>query len=119
MASGADWSWSGPISWLLVIVGWLVINGQHNRRETRKEIRSALNDLYEMLNEIEDEAFTYHTGAGDSALSRRIKRRVSQIHSRVNLAFINTIETRCGKEIASFRKAVTLHNFDTAAHKSL
>lgn len=119
MTSGTEWSWTGPISWLLVIVGWLVINSQHNRRETRKEIRAALNDLYEMLNEIEDDAFKYHTGGGDAALSRKIKRRVGQLHSRVNLAFINTIDTRCGSEIAAFRKAVTLQNFDTVSHTAL
>lgn len=118
MTSKAEWV--GPlISWGLVIVGWLVINTQHNTRETRKEIRAALNDLYEMLNEIEDDAYKYHTGPGDPVLSRKIKRRVGQIFTRINLAFKNAVECRCSYEVATFRKAVTLHNFDTAVHKPL
>jgi hypothetical protein len=102
-----------------VIVGWIVINAQHNRRETRKEIRAALNDLYDMLNDIEDDAFVYHTGAGDPVLSRRIKRKLGQIFARVNLALVKTIDLRCASEIGAFRRAVTLHNFDTARHQSL
>jgi len=119
MANGGEWSWSGPISWALVILGWLVINWQHNKRETRKEIRAAFNGLYEMLNEIEDDAFSYHTGNGDPALSKRIKRRLGQIHSRINLAFMTTIRERCSREVFAFRRAVTLQNFDTVSHNSL
>lgn len=117
MASGLDWS--APISWALVIVGWIVINAQHNKRETRKEVRAALNDLYDLLNEIEDEAFTYHTGTGDALLSRRIKRQLAQIFPRLHLALLKTIDVRCASEIGAFRRAVTLHNFDTAGHRAL
>ena len=117
MASGSDWG--SAVSWLLVILGWIIINTQHNRRETRKEIRAALNNFYELLNEIEDDAITYHTSSGDPVLSRRIKRRLSQLYRRVNLAFQDTIECQCASQITAFRRAVTLHNFDTATYTQL
>lgn len=114
-----EFDWSGPVSWALIIFGWLVVNAQHNSRETRKEIRAALNDLYEILNGIEDDAFAYHTGHGDPALSRRIKRCLGQIYPRIILAFMGTIKFQCAREVANFRQAVTLDNFDTATRRSL
>lgn len=113
-------AWAAVISWLLVILGWFIINRQNNIRETRKEIRAALNQFYDVLNEIEDDAVTYHSGgAGDPVLSRRIKRRLGQLHGRAGLALGSTIECSCSREIWLFRQAVTLENFDTAAHKML
>lgn len=105
------------VSWCIVIIGWLIINHQHNSRETRKEIRASLVELYKLLDVIEADAFAYHTGAADQALSRKIKRELDQIYARVSLALAKTITCDCSKEITSFRKSITLENFETANFK--
>jgi len=103
-----------------VIFGWWVVNRQHNKREERKEVRAALNALYELLNQIEADAFDYHTSeVANLSLSRKIKRQLSQIYTRVNLAFQNVVECNCARDVTTFRQAVTLQNFDDANHKAL
>lgn len=114
-----EFDWSGPVSWGLVVVGWLVINQQNNKRETRKEIRSALSALYELLHTIEDKALKYHTGNGDPLESRTLKRHLAQIYPRVGLAFQSTIDCKYSREVFAFRQAVTLRNFDTASFAAL
>jgi len=103
---------------VLVVCGWLVINQQNNTRETRKEIRAALLDLYKLLDEIEDDAFTYHTGVGDAALARKIKRNISQISPRIKLALRDRVECKYTHQLSAFRKSITLVNFESTAFES-
>jgi hypothetical protein len=106
--------WGNVVSWILIVAGWAVINAQNNSRETRKEIRAALLDLYELLDEIEDDAFSYHTGTtGDAALARKIKRNISQISTRIKLALRDKLECEYARPLVAFRKSITLSNFDS------
>lgn len=111
----AELDFGDAISWIIVVVGWLIINRQHNNRETRKEIRASLMDLYRLLDSIEADAFAYHTTEPDVALARKIKRELDQIYSRVRLALSDTVTCDSSKQISEFRKSITLHNFDTVS----
>jgi hypothetical protein len=105
--------WGNAISWSLIVVGWVIVNRQNNDRETRKEIRAALLDLYKLLDEIEDDAFAYHTGTSDPVLARKIKRSISQIAPRIKLALRNRLECKYSHPLFEFRKSITLTNFET------
>jgi len=53
--------WTQIVTWLLVIAGWLLVNHQNNIREKRKEIRTILDKIQSLLDEIEIQAVNYHT----------------------------------------------------------
>lgn len=106
--------WGSVVSWLIVLVGWVVVNRQHNNRETRKEVRASLLDLYGHLDEIEDDAFEYHTQDGDPLLGRQLKRDIDQIYMRIRLSLRGPMTCSYAPQLAAFRQSVTLQNFDTA-----
>lgn len=58
----AWWSSLAPIvSWVLVILGWKVINKDNNTREKRHEMRSALDALIADISQLELSAHQYYT----------------------------------------------------------
>jgi hypothetical protein len=105
--------WGNVVSWGLIILGWVIVNRQNNNRETRKEIRAGLLDLYKLLDEIEDDAFIYHTEIGDPVVARKIKRSISQIAPRIKLALRKRVECKYGFPLYAFRQSITLSNFET------
>jgi len=108
-------SWAGQsISWIVIFIGWAVVNYQNNCRETRKEIRAALLDLYKLLDGIEDAAFEYHTKTGDPVIGRKIRRDIQQISSRIIMARRGPMKIDYAKLLAAFRKSITYDNFDSA-----
>lgn len=110
-----DMSWlAQPISWILIVAGWMVVNSQNNRRETRKEVRASLLELYKLLDDIEDAAYEYHTTDGDAGEARKIVRAIQQIAPRIIMARRGPIKFQYTKPLATFRKAITFENFDTS-----
>jgi hypothetical protein len=107
--------WTDIVSWLIIFAGWIVVNRQNNSRETRKEVRASLLDLYEHLDQIEVDAFAYHTGTGDVLLAHKLKRDIDQVVPRIKLALRGPMTTcRYGKQLIAFRQSITLQNFDSA-----
>ncbi len=103
------------VTWLFVVVGWFLVNGHNNRRETRKEIRQALLGLYKLLDDIETDATTYHMGATpDKVLARKIRRDIQQIAGRVHLAQRGKLTFQYSGPLARFRQSITGQNFDDA-----
>ena len=108
-------SWfAQSISWVLIVAGWMVINNQNNRRETRKEVRASLLELYKFLDEIEDSAYEYHTTDGDTGKARKILRAIQQIAPRIIMARRGPIVFHYTKALTNFRRAITFENFDTS-----
>ena len=105
------------LSWILIIAGWVVVNDQNNKRETRKEVRASLLELYRILDEIEDAAYEYHTTDGDAGKARKIVRAIHQIAPRIIMAKRGPIKFHYTRVLADFRRAITFENFDTAAFK--
>lgn len=108
-------SWlAQSISWVLIAAGWVVVNDQNNKRETRKEVRTSLLELYKVLDEIEDAAFEYHTTDGDAGKARKIVRAIQQIAPRIIMARRGPIKFHYTNALAGFRRAITFTNFDTS-----
>jgi hypothetical protein len=103
------------ISWIVIFVGWYIVNRQNNNRETRKEVRASMLSLYRHLDEIEIDAIAYHTGDGDPLLARKIKRDIDQIPARIALAQRGSMKCRYSMYLIQFRQAITLNNFDSAS----
>jgi hypothetical protein len=106
------------VTWLLVITGWVIINYQHNKRETRKEVRAQINRLRDMLGELEELAKQYHTAAQHSEPeAKRIKLMLQRVS--YELEYLNLLD-RIDRDISmiALRKAITYHNFDSQKHVS-
>lgn len=105
-----------PITWLIVIVGWMVINDQNNKRETRKEIRARIDIVRKWIESAEIKAIEYHTSENNPPLARSIKSDIARISSTVN-SIENILENDLPFLIFRFRSAVTLENFDATEHR--
>jgi hypothetical protein len=103
------------VSWVLIVAGWVVVNHQNNKRETRKEVRASLLEVYKLLDEIEDAAYEYHSTDGDAGKARKIVRAIQQIAPRIIMARRGPIKFKYTKALADFRRAITFSNFDTSA----
>jgi len=98
---------------LLVVIGWIIVNHQNNKRETRKECRSLIDDAKAAVIDVAAKAVLYHTEA-KKELSVEI------------LAAIDALEIECERLPnwvkgcplmgchAAFANAMTGGDFDSA-----
>lgn len=107
--------WSQVITWLVIITGWYVVNDKNNDREKRKEVRSLIDSIQNMLDDIEKEAIQYHTNNQSEELSFQIKRNLNNnLSSKVKVLKLKGFEIgKCDKYRKKLRQAITLNNFDT------
>lgn len=104
------------VTWILVIAGWVVVNGQHNQRETRKELRARLDELRSELCRLEQCAETYHTCPyHQEPVARKIKVLLQRISDGIDQVGILNRQVHDVRLIA-LRRSVTYHNFDTKSH---
>ena len=109
---GGDSVWSQAVTWSLVIGGWLVINHQHNARETRKEVRAAIDRLNAALDEIECLAVNFHTGNSfDLRKLSTINRHISRLSPLVDTTGFGDVR-QVRYRIYRVRQAITLRNAD-------
>jgi len=105
------------ITWLLVIIGWYFVDRTNNRRETRKELRAALSELQAFLDQIENDAVSYHTSREpNNILSSQLKR---DLHRRLptKITVMDSrgyTTTKLVQPVVEFRKSITFENFDTS-----
>lgn len=106
------------VTWILVIVGWVVVNRQHNQRETRKELRAQLDKVRDTVFKIEGLSETYHTDESPSGSdAKQIKILIQRVGAAIDRLML--LESReAQKRIIALRQAITLHNFDTRVHKA-
>ena len=120
MAATNNMAWWGSIvSWVVVMVGWIVINAQNNGRETRKEVRAALDGTIRRLEKLESLGRQYHLStAHDDSIAEEIKLHLKKLWPesvRLNLVDESALAVR----VASLRRSITLRNFDSAEHAAL
>ena len=103
-----DW-----VTWLLVIVGWIVINAQHNLRVTRNEIRQRLDLLREDLHKLEGASMLHHTVENDPARRAEVRRMITTVATSISVLTNAGLEVRQRFALlTSLRQAITLENFD-------
>ena len=110
-ASGALVS-NYAVTWVVIILGWFIVNHQNNKRETRKEIRTQLDIFTKKIKLLEDNSIRYHKNAHhDPNLSKTIKRDIDYlIKLTKRLKLLET--TILNRRIITFRKSITFDNFD-------
>lgn len=109
--------WAQIVTWVLVITGWLIVNYQNNRRESRKEIRQKLDALKKYSLEIETSAIEHHTTKQEHTRCLAIKRGLARISSdlRILVATGLTVSDPATK-MARVRQAITYDNFETISY---
>lgn len=112
--------------WLPVLVtlaGWTVVNHQNNQRETRKEVRAALDAAKRALFDAADVARHYHLSAGrDEAIEAAIKRQLDSAETELlRLPFYCSPEegAQLQTRFARFSSVVTGGHFESADKTAL
>jgi len=106
------------VTWLIVIIGWLVVNNQNNNRESRKELRTRIDCLRNQIEGVEAQAIKYHTSVHDENLGLKIKLSIERIANDVNILGIS-LSNNFSFLVFQFRKSITLNNFDSHEHTIL
>lgn len=105
------------VTWLLVVVGWIVVSDQQYHRELIKARREKLDDLRKKLRELEDSARKFHTTTYDQPLMQSILRMSQGISLELSLlrnervVGLGTIE-----DMVKLRQSITAGNFDESSH---
>ncbi|WP_063030615.1 hypothetical protein [Pseudomonas yamanorum] len=105
--------WFYPVTWALVIVGWLIVNWQNNRREERKEIRTALAKIFDDIDSLQREAITYHTAKRKNF---NLETQIVMMESRLSehLGYLRIRNSSYMDQYSLFVDAITLDNFQSA-----
>ncbi|WP_152554256.1 hypothetical protein [Burkholderia sp. A1] len=102
---------------IIVVIGWIFVSRDNDRRETRKEVRSLLNDFSKRVDALEATAVEYFSKIDNSSsadeASRaeiKIKREIERLDS--SLQIINKIYKDFGgqKEFVSLTDTITRHS---------
>lgn len=111
----AHWGWQLArvlVPSILIVVGWVVVSNEHDKRETRKETRSFLDKTISSVEEIRDLAFSYFTSSCEleaGALGAKIDPLLMRLEK--NLQFLNlTGGNNAVVNALQLRQAITSHN---------
>lgn len=110
VSSGSDYI--PIITWLVIIIGWFIVNNQQNKREQRKERRAQIDIFNSNISQLEKKAISYHTNIlHDEQLAREIKRKFDELRKfslRIKLIDIKDLN----RLIIALRRSITYENFD-------
>lgn len=105
-------------TWLLVIVGWVVVSDQTQKREIAKGYLATFTRLRDALSKIEDSATLHHLQAYEASRVRKILRDLSSLGIEVTqLVRRGLIGSGATQLVVDFRSAVTKCNFDSSSYQ--
>jgi len=113
MLSGFGAAINALVTWLLVILGWGVVQDQARFQEAARSNIQRLDSLRLLLDELEALALEMHRAAFDELKTRRIRRLLKKIAVDCKLLVqSNAMDTDWTMHMVSIRQAITLQNFD-------
>ncbi len=96
------------ISLLLIVTGWIVVNSQNNKREFRKELRSAVDEVIVQVLEITENGVEYHAGKKDRSLEAKIVLSFKSLNRRVDrLPFSSNEKESLKYHLRGHKKSIT------------
>lgn len=98
------------ISIFLIILGWVIITVQNNKRETRKETRAAINDIKAMIENLMAESIDYHTQDRDKRLEAKISAACTELSTMIEYA-AKPIGSEHSLKILEFSNVIMQENF--------
>lgn len=113
-------SWSQVVPWMLVAIGWIIVNTQNNSRESRKEIRAKIDAIKKLLDEIEDLSVQHHTVSQDLLQCMKIKRIFVSVGREIRMVSGAGLDINdAARALTRFKQAVTIKNFESNDYKIL
>jgi len=112
--------WASLVGWILIIAGWFYTNHQNNVRESRKELRSFLDNVIKDIDEVQQKALEYYTKSPDETLKLGFEIKASQQRliakieriGRIHSSFKNTIP------VIDFMDSITGNDFEILDRKA-
>ena len=105
------------ISWVVVCIGWLVVNQQNNRREERKEIRASLGDIHKEVDDLVAMSIAYHKKNSHSPDdSKAIRLKMHKVGFKI--LHLHFHSDKVNRAIYELRHSITFKNFDTWKHQA-
>ena len=105
-------------SWVLVIVGWIVVNHGNNKREARKEMKAAVEAIIARSEKISDLAYDYFTAPpspSNSRLAATIRSELKTLATELtNLRKASDKKICAEHALICLRQSVTSGKFDSA-----
>ncbi len=106
------------VTWLLVVIGWVVVHYLTVVRERQKEIRELKNQVVDAILRVERAAIAFHQSSGhDSDAARTLVTDLSRIGRTIGSPPLRILCVE-SKSVKEFRKSVTLRNFDPSDFRS-
>ena len=107
------------VTWILVVVGWIVVSEQQRLREIWKSDYQRLLSFRQLLKDVESKALNFHTQQFDFSDRRELLRLVSETtleasYLRKTLHLKNDMSSLTSK----LRRSITLNNFDENSHST-
>lgn len=101
---------------LMVALGWRVVSRENDKREKRKEIRSILNEVRQLLTQVEMRAIEYYRIEPEKSkdLAIQIKQQIKQIATLVTMVTRLSTKFDLSEAMMEFRSAVTGGDFESA-----
>jgi hypothetical protein len=109
------------ITWVLVGIGWFLVNRQNDLREARKELRSKITELCKLVSDIEADATTFYARAGNAAEAVSDRGKITHKLSLLGVG-VSQITPRHHPilgALVTFRQSITGDAFDEEARASL
>ncbi|MGC5885696.1 hypothetical protein [Ralstonia pseudosolanacearum] len=103
--------WPQIVTWLLVIIGWVVVHFLGEARERRKEVRSELDEIFAELREIETAACSLHCAEAFSGIDGRHVLVSLESAERRILRLRLYDDHEFSRAIIALRQAISLENF--------
>lgn len=96
-----------------VIFGWLIVNWQNNKREERKELRSALTEIIESTEVLEDAASRYHQAdERNRKLEKELNLKIIRLSAKIRYLRFESEEVKYA--FIELKKSITMDNFETS-----
>jgi hypothetical protein len=113
---------SPVITMAVAILGWHVINKQNNKREDRKELKSAIDSIISEIHSIETQAIDYYKvdpSEDSPIIERALKKRIDLLEQHIKLLQkMNTKHFGKIEKSVEYRRVITGGDFEQQSRKA-
>lgn len=108
------------VTWILVVLGWMVVSDQQEQRETRKDALARISDFREQVRELEKDVRAHHMSDWDGDRVRQLQRRFHTLGQEATLLKkMGCFEPKWIEVVRDFKVQSLLKNCDKSSHKVL
>jgi len=103
---------------LMVVLGWFMVNRQNNNRETRKEIRTALDKLTQSLVTLANHAREFHTQKFSVKEQLSLQTEIQRVIDKTEF-IASSLDIDVSDNCTDLRQSISSKNFDKTDHTPL